>query len=217
MNLCAPPPLKERQRQREYYGVQAPAITMPALEWRQQVATTAEAWKIYPATSPEFAGAPTAPSIETFETAFLSQYEHFDAAVDEYIDETYLDPIKAAPDNDELRTRLLKVYLVLDQTEKAIDMATTYLLDNRGNKATTYNHLGNAYMMMGDMKQAALNYQRSAELRPDDAGIQHNLERAMQALGRGPAAKSEQVAAAGSSSAKAAALDADVDSFYWVE
>jgi len=136
--------------------------------------------------------------------------------VSRHIDATYLFPLKDAPDDDALRTRLLKVYLSLNQADAAITMASTYLLDERGDKATTYNHMGNAYVMKGDLVQAALQYKQAAALRPDDPGIQRNLEQAMQALGRAQPTASSQVATT-ESGVKAAALDVGVDSFYWIE
>ena len=77
-------------------------------------------------------------------------------------------------------------------------------------------NLGNAYAAQGDMTRAALNYKRAAERSPDDAGIQRNLNRALQALGRAQPEVSS-VAAAPTAGGKAAAGDLDVDSFYWME
>ena len=106
---------------------------------------------------------------------------------------TYLDPLKAEPDNDGLRTQLLKVYLALHQVDVAINTATTYLLEERGDKAATYNHRGNAYAMKGNMTEAALNYKHAAALRPDDRGIEDNYSQALKALGRADLTETEPV------------------------
>ena len=109
------------------------------------------------------------------------------------------------------------MYLALHQVDEALRQAGIYLLDERGDKATTYNHMGNAYVMKGDLVQAALQYRHAAAMRPEDPGIQRNLEQAMQALGRAQPRTSETVTTTGPSGAKAATPDVDVDSFYWIE
>jgi tetratricopeptide (TPR) repeat protein len=164
---------------------------LPALEWRERVVTTAAAWQDYPATSPGFPDRTSPPTAANMQESFAAHYDRLSASIDDYIDETYLDPIKAAPEDNALRTRLLKVYLALHQVDEALRQAGIYLLDERGDKATTYNHMGNAYVMNGDLVQAALQYKQAAALRPDDPGIQHNLEQAMQSPGTGAAHRFE--------------------------
>ena len=130
-------------------------------------------------------------------------------------------PLKANPDDDVLRTRLLKVYLGLHQVDVAISTASTYLLHEGGDKTETNNHLGNAYAMKGDMTQAALNYKQAAALLPEDMGIRRNLAQALQALqalGRAQSAEpnSVEIAATGGEAPRGAA-EIGVESFYWME
>jgi hypothetical protein len=157
---------------------------LPALEWRSRVVATAVAWEDYPATAPAFTDRVTPPATATLEGTFATHRERLKASIDDYIDETYLDPIAAAPDDDALRTRLLKVYLALHQVDEALNRGGIFLLDERGDKAATYNHMGNACVMKGDLVQAALNYRQAAALLPEDPGIQRNLAQALQGLGR---------------------------------
>lgn len=139
------------------------------LERRSKVIETAAAWGKFPSTQPLFDSTVDVPAPAAYEAVFVAQHADLKAAVNRHIDATYLFPLKDAPDDDALRTRLLKVYLSLDQADAAITMASTYLLDERGDRASTYNHLGNAYVIKGDMTQAALNYRRASDLRPQDA------------------------------------------------
>ena len=117
---------------------------------------------------------------------------------------------------------------VLHVREKTIRStpAPTYLLAERGDKAATYNHLGIAYAMKGDMTQAALNYKQAAALRPQDKGIGRNLEQALRALGQVPPVAPDaveaglglaEVAATGTSGPRAAVAETGVESFYWIE
>lgn len=138
--------------------------------------------------------------------------------VDTYIERTFIYPLQVDPDNDSLRTQLLKMYLNLNRIDTAIATGSDYLLDERGNKGATCNSLGNAYFFMGDLRQAALYYRQAAALLPDDDGIRSNLSRALEALGKPvpPRAKAAlESETAGRARSAAATLDAN--SFYWVE
>lgn len=188
------------------------------LELRDRLVTTATAWQQYPSTVPRFESPVEVPTSTALKAAFEAQYVALKATIDEYIDETYLDPLKSKPDDDALRTRLLKVYLALHQVDAAIHRASTYLLEERGDNAATYNHLGNAYALKGNMIEAALNYKRARALRPEDTGIKRNLEQALKALGRVDLAAREPVVEDTSTGrSKASLRPLDVDSFYWIE
>ena len=114
--------------------------------------------------------------------------------------------------------QLLRVYLSLRQFDTAIETGSDYLLDEQGDKGVTYNNLGNAYFLKGDLTQAALYYKQAAELYPDDAGIQRNLARALEALGKSVSGGSAGgLDAVATGKAKSAAASLDVDSFYWIE
>lgn len=190
---------------------------LPALESRHRVVATAEAWQSYPATQPVFKTTGEALRAAALNKVFSEQYAALKASIDAYIDDAYLDPLKDAPDNDVLRIRLLKVYLALHQADTAIEVGVSNLLDERGDKAATLNHLGNAYHVKGNLGQAALYYKQALALRPEDAGIQRNLGQALQALGRARPVVSREVTASDPRASKAAVLEVDVDSFYWIE
>jgi Flp pilus assembly protein TadD len=129
----------------------------------------------------------------------------------------YLDPIKADPDDNALRTQLLRVYVALAQYDAAISAGLDFLIDHRGDRGATYNHLGIAHYLKGDTQQAASDFQQAQDLAPEDEGIRRNLKQAMWALGR-----SEEPVAAGVTVAAAEGLKGDSgrvdgDSFYWIE
>ena len=182
-----------------------------------RIVDTATAWTEYPATNPPFEGQIQMPQLHSFERAVTDQATALKGLIDAYIDETYLDRLQVEPDNDGLRTRLLKVYLALGQVETAIHQGATYLLDERGDKAATLAHLGNAYALKGDMTQAALYYKQALVLRPEDGGLKRNLTLALQALGRTQAVSSDSLMAASAEKTKARSPALRVESFYWIE
>ena len=186
---------------------------------RQRIVATATAWEAYPAV--EVAGSQgvvESPAPALLQAAYSAQYSALQAEIDEYIDETYLDRLKAEPDNDALRTRLLKVYLALNQVELAVDRAARYLLEERGDMAATHNHLGHARFLQGEIAQAAYHYKQAAALRPQDKGIQRNLERALAAGDLGAVkGKDSELGQESTSGSKGAAAQIDIDDFYWLE
>ncbi|NKB72729.1 MAG: hypothetical protein GKR89_37130 [Candidatus Latescibacteria bacterium] len=191
--------------------------TLGASALKERVVDTAVAWEQFPAASPDFEESVVGPAAQTLQTAFTDQSRTLQNRIDAYIDETYLDRLQSEPDNDRLRTQLLKVYLALGQSDKAIEQGGTYLLDERGDQAATLTHLGNAYAMQGNMTQAALYYKQALALRPADAGVQRNLALALQALGRSQAAPADSLALASTEGPKTGSTGLSVDSFYWME
>ena len=150
--------------------------------------------------------------------AFERQYAVLQGHIGAHIEATYLDPLKLQPDNNPLRTRLLKLYLALHQYDTAIQTGLTNLLDKRGDKGAIHNNLGIAYFLKSEFTQAALNFEQAAQLRPGDRGVQKNRQRALQALGRAAPGGQESVTElAAADGRRAAATALDVDSFYWVE
>ena len=77
--------------------------------------------------------------------------------------------------------------MALHQYDTAIQTGLTNLLDKRGDKGAIHNNLGIAYFLKSEFTQAALNFEQAAQLRPDDKGVQKNMQRALQALGRATA------------------------------
>ncbi len=183
----------------------------------RRVVDTADAWKQYPATLPEFAGEMVPPERAAFEPVFEQQYAALREMIEAHIDATYLIPLKLSPDDDSLRTRLLKVYLGLHQFDTAISTALDYLVDKQGDKAGILNNLGIAYFLKGEIKQATFHFQQAAEIRPQDAGIQRNLTRALKALGRTVPGQQPIAEIAASGGSKAAVAANDGESFYWIE
>ena len=117
-------------------------------------------------------------------SAFGEQHAVLTGMVDDHLEATYLDPLKLTPENNALRTRLLQVYVALQQYDAAVEAGLNHLIDKRGDKAATHNHLGIAYFLQQEMTQAAFHLQLAAELRQEDSGINANLDRALRALGR---------------------------------
>ncbi|NKB71414.1 MAG: hypothetical protein GKR89_30445 [Candidatus Latescibacteria bacterium] len=190
---------------------------LSGLELRQRLVRTVQAWQDYPATAPSFAGPIEPPARTAFQTAFDQQYAVLQSHIHAHIEETYLDPLKIQPDNDALRTRLLKLYLALHQFDTAIQTGLTNLLDKRGNKGSTHNNLGIAYFLKGEFTQAALQFEQAVQLQPDDRGVQKNLQRALQALGRAVPGQQPVAEVASGDGSRAATTALVVDSFYWME
>ena len=116
-----------------------------------------------------------------------------------------------------LAARLLQVYVALQRYDTAIEAGINHLVDRQGDKAATLNHLGIAYYLKGDMTMAAYHFQQAADLRPDDAGIRANLDRALRATGRKVASTAvASVDYAATDSTKAAQLEVAY-TFYWIE
>jgi tetratricopeptide (TPR) repeat protein len=188
------------------------------LELRERVVATAVAWERYPATALGVTVAVPPPDPAVLETSFEEQYAGLRERIDAYIEARYLYPLREESGHDGLRTQLLRVYTALCQYDRAIRTGTTYLLEERGDPAATHNHLGIAYYLQGEMTQAAYHFKQAAALRPDDPGIQRNLQRALQALGGGVSGRPEpSVEMTAKQDSKAEAVDVDESSFYWME
>ena len=194
-------------------------LRLPALERRERVVDTREAWRQYPATPPPVPRlAETGPpQVSALRASVDAQSTALQQRIDQHIEATYLDPLKLTPDNDALRTRLLRVYVALQQYETAIEAGLNHLVDRQGDAAATHNHLGIAYYMRGNDTQAVYHFQQASALRPNDAGIRANLDLALRATGR--EVTSTAVAAvdyAATDSTKAGQFDL-ADTFYWME
>ncbi|NKB71409.1 MAG: hypothetical protein GKR89_30420 [Candidatus Latescibacteria bacterium] len=188
---------------------------IPALELRQRLERTAEAWRQYPATRPQPDSSVVAPQRAALEAPVNAGLAALEGHIDAYLETHYRVPLAVDPDDDQLRTQFLKAYLALGRHDQAIDLALDHLIDRRANKAPIYNLLGNAYYLKGAIKQAILSYQQAAELRPQDTGIQRNLRRALAAVGKARPAVVTQVAAADTTKAGIRILD--LEEFYWTD
>ena len=186
-------------------------------ERRRAVVDTESAWEDFPPASPSIAGGVSAPARATFERVFTEQRAALQGMIDEYIEETYLYPLRRDPDNEGLRTQLLRMYLELQRYDTAITTATNYLLEEVGDKAATYNHLGIAHFLQGEMPQAALNFKQAMALRPDDRGLEDNLAMAFQKMGKARRTSRQQTGrTGGEGKRKGVAEEVDVDGFYWL-
>ncbi len=181
----------------------------------QRIVDTVEAWEQYPATRPKFTHAIVPPRHGALALAFEAQYAELQELIETHLDETYRAPLQLNPDNDALRTELLKVYLGLHQFDTAIRTAQDDLLDRQGNRGRTYNQLGIAFHLKGDLRQAALYFQQALDLHPQAPGVQSNLERTLEALGRAIPDPRPIAAGLPQSDSKATAATVDVDDFYW--
>jgi len=192
--------------------------TLSAWERRRRIVDTQAAWQQYPATAPTFEYEIEQPNPETLAAPVAGQVAQVRGLIDKHIADTYLYPLERQPDNDGLRTELLKMYLALGQTDQAIDRASDDLLDERGNKGATLVHLGNAYRLKGNLKQAAWHYKQAVGLRPDDQRLQKHLNQVLESLGRVPlTARVDSVAVPAVTGAKAGMTDLEVEDLYWIE
>jgi len=190
---------------------------LSGFEQRRRIVDTAEAWQQYPAAAPSFEVQVTAPESSRLEVGVADQYDGLKVQIDQYIDAHYLDPLQQTPDNDALRLKLIQLYCALRQYDTAIHTATDYLLEEVGDKAATYNQLGVAYYLKGEMTQAALQFKQAVALRPEDKELQRNLDRALQKLGKVKLSVPETASSVTAGEAKGATEAVDIDDFYWLE
>ena len=106
------------------------------------------------------------------------------AMIETPIDELYLRPLRATPEDEHLRARL-KVYVGLQRLDTAIAAGFDLVMHEGGDRAATFNHLGIACCLNGEARQAAYYFKQALDLKPKDEGIRRNHERALWALGRG--------------------------------
>ncbi|NKB71412.1 MAG: hypothetical protein GKR89_30435 [Candidatus Latescibacteria bacterium] len=190
---------------------------LSGLELRRRLVRTSQAWQNYPAAAPNDATANAPPARKAFQAAFAGQQAALQRQIEVHFKATYLDPLTRRPDDDALRTQLLKLYLALRQFDTAIQTGLTNLLDKRGDQGAILNQLGIAYFLKGEFTQAALHFERAAQSLPDDRGVQQNLQRAMQTLGRAASGQQPVAALDAGDGSRASSAALDVDSFYWVE
>jgi tetratricopeptide (TPR) repeat protein len=191
---------------------------LSGFEQRRRIVDTAEAWQQYPAAAPSFEVAVTTPAGAMLEEAFADQYDALKAKINAYIGTHYLDPLKQTPNNNPLRQKLIQLYLALRQYDTAISTAVNHLLKEVGDKAATYNQLGIAYFLKGDIGEAALQFKQAVALRSDDKELQRNLDRALQKLNliEGQA-ELQAVEVATNGETKGVAEAVGVNDFYWLE
>ena len=183
-------------------------------ELRHKFVNTADAWKQYPAAQPTFDKPVDFPAPAALKDPISTQYNTLQVRINKYIDETYLYPLKLAPDRTPLRTRLLKVYLALERFEQAIDKASADLVERHGDKAATLNHRGNAFLLKGNLTQALVDYQEAMALRPTDQKIRRNLQLARQRYDRNAAT---EVRSDSTGDTRADMEKLQVDDLYWFE
>ena len=184
--------------------------------WRRMV-NTERAWKDFSPASPSFKGSVEAPVRAALEGRLLAQYDALKGLIEAHIETTYLDRLEREPHNDALRLQLSQLYCAIQQYDRAINTATDYLVDEVGDEAATYNQLGIARFLKGEINQAALDFKRAVALRPEDEKLQDNLALARQKLGKDEPQGRRQTAGVGDEGTdKSAAKLVDVDDFYWL-
>ena len=185
---------------------------------RRLVTDTADAWVSFPPAEPEFEEQVAGPGRLALEDVVNSQYARVGEMVEEHIEATYLDPLKEAPEEARLWLELSQVYVSLGRFDDAIKSAYNRLMDGGGTDASTFNHLGIAYFLKGDVEQAGYYFKQATDLVPQNRGFQQNLDRAMVAMGR--ADRDEKGVKAASSAAdemKSDTMELDERNFYWAE
>ena len=188
-----------------------------AVEQRRLVVDTAVAWRDFPPSEPSFETSVQVSGKELMETAVAGQRAKLGTLIDATIRSVYLDPMQSDPDNSGLRTRLLQVYVALQQYDAAISAGLDFLIDERGDKVATHNHIGIAYYLKGEIKQAAYYFKQALAAAADDAGVRRNLDQALRALGRSTETPDEKLASAIAQPLKGDAVRVDENSFYWLE
>lgn len=191
---------------------------LSGVERRQRILLTADAWARHSPAVPSVAGTPP-PAPTATADAVASGQSALRERIDEQIERRYLQPLRGdEAGNDALRTRLLQVYVALADYDAAIAAALDFLIDERGDGAATHNHLGIAYFLKGETRQATYHFRQALAVRPDDEGIEHNLEHALWTLGRRDSpSESDLVADATASESRGAASGGAEHAFYWID
>ena len=192
---------------------------------RERVVDTQAAWEMYAPASPVFAEKGSVPTKEMMQEGVKGQYAALEEQIDTYIEQTYLYPLKTHPDNAALWSELARVYVGLGRYDTAIKLAYSRLTEKEGEDATTFNQLGIAHYLKGDLEQAGYFFKKAVELAPDDKKMRGNLDKALGALGKGEGLKGKPPAGAAGNEelgteevgAKAGQVEVDEDSFYWRE
>jgi streptogramin lyase len=112
------------------------------VQQRRRLVSTALAWERYPAANPVFAAATVeAPNRQELEAGVAHHHSDLAVKINEHLEKTYLDSLKADPENDRLRTQLLKVYVALRRYDDAISVAYDHLMETQAVKASVNNQL----------------------------------------------------------------------------
>jgi ligand-binding sensor domain-containing protein len=191
---------------------------LPAMGQRRLIVTTATAWKDYPPVAGPGRVTVAPPERGAIAGALEAERVVLKGMIDEQIERAYLDAMRAGDADSDLRTRLLRVYVALRRYDDAISAALDFLIDDRGDEAATHNHLGIAYFLKGEVKQAAYHFQQAVDVDPQDEGMRRNLGQALWTLGRtDQAIPDELLATATAVPLKGDVAQLDGSSFYWVE
>ncbi len=189
---------------------------LSAADRRRLVLDTAESWVLFPPAEPVFVeGQIGGPGRAALQEVVSTQYAHVEQIVEEHIDATYLDPLKDTPDNERLWLELSQVYVSLGRFEDAIKSAYTRLMDLGGRHGSTFNQLGIASFLKGDVEQAGYYFKQATDLEPQSRGFQRNLDRAMVAMGRAERAEGAVSESSGADELKSDAAVLDERDFYW--
>ena len=190
--------------------------TLPEADWSRLIVDTEQAWQDFPSASPSVDLDVVPPARADLVTNLQAQLDELHAEIEDYIETNYLDPLSDGAD-ETLRLELIRLYLRLHQYDTAITTATNHLLDSTGDKAESYNHLGMAYLLKGEVPQAALNFQQAVQHDPDRAELRRNLEYALAKTGRSEAKGKQIAAAASDQTARGSADELALDDLFWTE
>ena len=190
---------------------------LPEPDRRRRIVDTAKAWGQYPPGNLFFARAIELPRPGSYRETLLAQFDELEDQVEQYIDNRYIDPLKADPHNSVLRAKLGRLYVALEQYDTAIEAAIKYLRSPGGRRASTYNHLGLVHYYKGKLQQAGLFLEQALELAPEDGRIQANLAIVREALGEIEAEAAPSVDEVPATQGTKGEAGWEVGEFHWVE
>lgn len=188
---------------------------LAGIQLRRRITTTAVAWESHRPVTIDDAARVEVPS--GLGEPVSSQVDWIRQQITANVQSAYIDPLRDKPADDALRTKLMRIYISLNEYDAAIGRGLDDLLDGHGDVAITNNHLGIAYYLRGEAKQAAYYFRQAATLKPGDEGVQQNLRQALWALGRTEARETELVLSADDSPLRGESGAIDGDSFHWIE
>jgi hypothetical protein len=105
---------------------------------------------------------------------------------------------------------------VLKRHDTAIDTASDFLVEGRGDKVAMLNILGHAHRLKGNLKQAAFFYKQALDLDPDNPGLQRMLDEVRPKEGQGKQTALGRVDDR-EGGTRGAGDELDVDDLYWMK
>ena len=189
---------------------------LPKRRRRSLVVDTAKAWEAYLPSGPRFAGAVPPPPRAAFEQEVAAQIERLEDVVEDYVESTYIVPLKADPANDRLREDLALVYSHAGQLDKLLALCQQWL-EEGVDKVLVYFIMGNTFFKT-EYEEAVRYYRLATEIEPHDKRVERNIDLLMTYWGKAKSLGAvTQGATAETEAIKRGEMEVDLDKLYGYE